>query len=68
MKFVDAREISSDDDNSLFAANIRVSPEVQTPSGKLVADILTRISLETFLDDDSLGDIDVSTMFGKDEE
>jgi hypothetical protein len=45
LKYMNARQVANDDDGSLFAANIGVSPEVQLPSAKLVREIIDKISV-----------------------
>lgn len=52
MKYVNARKVDKDDDNSLFAANVSVAPEVQAPSAAFVRSIIERVSEHGALDID----------------
>jgi len=45
LKYMNARQVANNDDGSLFAANIGVSPEVQLPSARLVREIIDKISV-----------------------
>lgn len=60
LKYMNAREIAENDDGSLFAANITVSPEVQVPSAKLIKEIIEKVS-----SDDGLSGFDFTELLGK---
>jgi len=45
MKYVNAQKVNgTDDENTLYAANVSVAPEVQKPSPLLVRSIIDKIS------------------------